>query len=59
MLLAINRVFANRGINVERQVYDTKGTVGYAILDINHEWDDSLIRALDEIPNTIRFRVLY
>jgi D-3-phosphoglycerate dehydrogenase len=59
MLLAINRVFANRGINVERQVYDTKGTVGYAILDINHQWDDGLIRALEEIPNTIRFRTLY
>jgi D-3-phosphoglycerate dehydrogenase len=58
MLLAINRVFAERGINVERQVYDTKGTVGYAILDINHEWDDSLIRALEKIPDTIRFRVL-
>jgi len=59
MLLAINRVFADRGINVERQVYDTKGAVGYAILDINHEWDDALIRALEAIPNTIRFRVLY
>jgi D-3-phosphoglycerate dehydrogenase len=59
MLLAINRVFADRGINVERQVYDTKGTVGYAILDINHDWDDGLIQALEEIPNTIRFRVLY
>jgi D-3-phosphoglycerate dehydrogenase len=58
MLLAINRVFADRGINVERQVYDTKGTVGYAILDINHEWDDALIRALEAIPNTIRFRIL-
>ncbi len=58
MLLAINRVFADRGINVERQVYDTKGTVGYAILDINHEWDDGLVRALEEIPHTIRFRVL-
>jgi len=58
MLLAINRVFADRGINVERQVYDTKGTVGYAILDINHEWDDGLVRALEKIPHTIRFRVL-
>jgi D-3-phosphoglycerate dehydrogenase len=59
MLLAINRVFAERGINVERQIYDTKGTVGYAILDINHEWDDGLIAALQAIPSTIRFRVLY
>ncbi len=58
MLMAINRVFADRGINVERQVYDTKGAVGYAILDINQEWTDGLIRALEEIPNTIRFRVL-
>jgi len=44
---------------VERQVYDTQGTVGYAILDINHEWDSGLTEALEEIPNTIRFRVLY
>jgi len=58
MLLAINRVFADRGINVERQVYETKGQVGYAILDINHEWDDGLISALEKIPDTIRFRVL-
>jgi D-3-phosphoglycerate dehydrogenase len=58
MLLAINRVFADRGINVERQVYDTKGTVGYAILDINHEWDEGLVQALEKIPHTIRFRVL-
>ena len=59
MLLAINRVFAERGINVERQVYDTKGTIGYAILDTNQAWDHGLIRALEKIPNTIRFRVLY
>ena len=59
MLLALNRVFAERGINVERQVYDTEGTVGYAILDINHEWDDRLIAALEAIPSTLRFRVLY
>ena len=59
MLLAINRIFAERGINVERQVYETKGTVGYAILDVNRDWDDSLIQALGQIPNTLRFRVLY
>ena len=59
MLLAINRVFAERGINVERQIYDTKEAVGYAILDINHEWDNGLIAALQAIPSTIRFRVLY
>jgi D-3-phosphoglycerate dehydrogenase len=59
MLLAINRVFAERGINVERQVYDTQAAIGYAILDTNQDWDEGLVRALEQIPNTIRFRVLY
>jgi D-3-phosphoglycerate dehydrogenase len=59
MLLALNRVFAERGINVERQVYDTQGAIGYAILDTNQDWDEGLVRALEQIPNTIRFRVLY
>jgi D-3-phosphoglycerate dehydrogenase len=59
MLLAINRVFAERGINVERQVYDTQAAIGYSILDTNQDWDEGLVRALEQIPNTIRFRVLY
>lgn len=59
MLLAINKVFGERGINVERQVLDTKGDIGYAILDINQEWDSGLIAALEGIPHTIRFRPIY
>lgn len=59
MLLAINRVLAERGINVERQVLDTRGTVGYALFDINQEWDEGLVSALQQIANTIRFRPLY
>jgi D-3-phosphoglycerate dehydrogenase / 2-oxoglutarate reductase len=59
MLLAINKVFGDRGINVERQVLDTRGDVGYAILDVNQEWDSGLIGALEGIPHTIRFRPLY
>jgi D-3-phosphoglycerate dehydrogenase / 2-oxoglutarate reductase len=59
MLLAINKAFAERGINVERQVLDTKGAVGYALFDINQEWSGSLMSALEAIPDTIRFRVLY
>jgi D-3-phosphoglycerate dehydrogenase / 2-oxoglutarate reductase len=59
MLLAINKVFGDRGINVERQLLDTRGDVGYAILDINQDWDSCLIAALEGIPHTIRFRPLY
>ncbi|MEJ2010109.1 MAG: phosphoglycerate dehydrogenase, partial [Acidobacteriota bacterium] len=59
MLLAINKVFGDRGINVERQVLDTKGDLGYAILDINQEWDAQLMADLEAIPHTVRFRPLY
>lgn len=59
MLLAINKVFGDRGINVERQVLDTRGEVGYAILDINQQWDTGLVSALESIPHTIRSRALY
>jgi D-3-phosphoglycerate dehydrogenase / 2-oxoglutarate reductase len=59
MLLAINKVFGDRGINVERQVLDTRGEVGYAILDVNQHWDAGLIGALESIPHTIRSRALY
>lgn len=59
MLLAINKVLAERGINVERQVLDTKGEIGYALLDIDQELDPGLVAALEGIPHTIRFRRLY
>ena len=59
MLLAINKVLAERDINVEREVLDTKGNVGYALLDINYVLAPGLIAALEAIPHTIRFRALY
>jgi D-3-phosphoglycerate dehydrogenase / 2-oxoglutarate reductase len=59
MLLAINKVFAERGINVERQVLQTRGDVGYALLDFEGEWDTGLIAALEGIGHSIRFRALY
>ena len=57
MLFAINKVLADQDINIERQVLDTRGDLGYAIYDINRPCDGALIRKLGEIPHTIRFRV--
>ncbi|HZQ94866.1 MAG TPA: phosphoglycerate dehydrogenase [Candidatus Sulfotelmatobacter sp.] len=56
MLFAINHVLAKRGINIERQVLDTRGEIGYAIYDINRGCDAELIAALGQIPHTIRVR---
>lgn len=56
ILRAINDILADRGINIERQVLDTQGNLGYAIYDINRPCDEDLIRQLRAVPHTIRVR---
>jgi D-3-phosphoglycerate dehydrogenase / 2-oxoglutarate reductase len=57
MLLHINEILAKRGINIERQVLDTHGQLGYAIYDINRGFDLELVDELQAIPHTVRVRV--
>ena len=57
ILRAINDILADRGINIERQVLDTRGNLGYAIYDINRSCDNDLLQKLRSIPHTIRVRV--
>jgi D-3-phosphoglycerate dehydrogenase len=56
MLLAINEVLATQGINIERQVLDTRGDLGYAIYDINRPCDQMLVEQLSKVHHTIRVR---
>jgi len=56
ILRAINDILADRGINIERQVLDTRGALGYAIYDINRPCDDGLMRLLRAVPHTIAVR---
>jgi D-3-phosphoglycerate dehydrogenase len=57
ILRAINDILADRGINIERQVLDTRGPLGYAIYDINRGCDEQMLAKLRAIPQTIRVRV--
>ena len=57
ILRAINDILADRGINIERQVLDTRGSLGYAIYDINRGCDEAMLAKLREIPHTVRVRV--
>ena len=57
ILRAINDILADRGINIERQVLDTWGALGYAIYDINQACDEELLARLRSVPQTIRVRV--
>lgn len=57
MLLHINELLAKRGINIERQVLDTRGQLGYAIYDVNQAFEPDLMEELQGIPHTIKVRV--
>lgn len=56
ILRAINDILADREINVERQALNTRGTLGYAIYDINRPCDAELMTQLKAVPHTITVR---
>jgi D-3-phosphoglycerate dehydrogenase len=59
ILAQINQVLANHNINILGQYLKTNETIGYVITDIEQEYDNQVIQDLKDIPNTIKFRVLY
>jgi len=59
IMAQINTVFANHSINIVGQFLMTNATIGYAITDINAEYDKDVFKALKKIEQTIKFRVLY
>lgn len=59
IMAKLNAVFAKQEVNILGQYLLTKGELGYAITDIEPEYDKQLFKLLKKIDNTIKFRVLY
>ncbi len=59
IMAKINTVFAKHNINIVSQFLMTNPEIGYAITDINAEYDKQLFKSLKKIEHTIKFRVLY
>jgi D-3-phosphoglycerate dehydrogenase len=59
IMAQINAVFAKHNINIVGQFLMTNPEIGYAITDINAEYDKQLFKSLKTIEHTIKFRVLY
>lgn len=59
IMAQINTVFAKHSINIVSQFLMTNSTIGYAITDINAEYDKDVFKSLKKIEHTIKFRVLY
>lgn len=59
VMAQINQVFAQNGINIVGQFLMTNDQIGYAITDINSQYDKQVLKELKQINHTIKFRVLY
>jgi D-3-phosphoglycerate dehydrogenase len=59
ILAKINNIFAENNINIVGQYLKTNETIGYVITDVDKKYDKQVLDIIKEIPDTIRFRVLY
>ncbi len=57
-LATLNATFADRKINIVSQQLQTKGPIGYVLTDIGDKADAELIKALTDLPITVRCKVL-
>jgi D-3-phosphoglycerate dehydrogenase len=59
MLAKINDLFARHGVNIAGQRLETRGALGYALIDVVAGCDLGIVEGLRRIPHTIRARIVY
>ena len=58
VLATVNGVLADHGINVESQGLNTFGELGYLLTDIGLDYTPDVVRALTDLPETVRVRII-
>lgn len=59
VLSEINRILSDMNINILGQYLKTNEVIGYVVLDIDKQYDETLLKKLDNVKYTIRSRILY
>jgi D-3-phosphoglycerate dehydrogenase len=59
VLQRINTVFSGHAVNIASQYLDTRGDIGYVVMDVETQDPVSLFNELRDIPATIRARILH
>jgi len=59
ILAQINHTLAHHNINIVGQYLKTNEEIGYAITDIEKDYDRRVLDEIRRVPHTIKFRVLY
>jgi D-3-phosphoglycerate dehydrogenase / 2-oxoglutarate reductase len=58
VLAKVNQVFAEHDVNIGGQVLATRGQTGYVVTDTGSGLSPAVVRALRDVPETIRVRVV-
>jgi len=59
VLQRINRVFSDSQVNIAAQYLDTRGELGYVVMDVETSNPRDLMQRLKSVPGTIRARILH
>jgi D-3-phosphoglycerate dehydrogenase len=59
VLSSINSVIAAMGANIRAQYLETRGEVGYLIIDIDSDISNTVKTKIDELETSIKTRMLY
>lgn len=59
VLAALNQALAEAGLNILGQHLKTDQDTGYVITDVDLNYDPTALKALKDVPGTLRFRTLY
>jgi D-3-phosphoglycerate dehydrogenase len=58
VLARVNSVLAEHDVNIEAQLLGTRDQLGYSLTDIHVDYARDVVRVLQELPETVRLRVL-
>ncbi|MFP5348186.1 MAG: phosphoglycerate dehydrogenase [Actinomycetes bacterium] len=58
VLATVNRILAEHGVNIEGQVLETSGDLGYVVTDVGSGFVPEVLEALTRMPETVRLRVI-
>ncbi|NOL50038.1 phosphoglycerate dehydrogenase [Pelistega europaea] len=59
VLTSLNKVFTQDGVNIVGQYLQTKGNIGYVVIDVERSSEARILDQLKAIDGTIKTRVLY
>ena len=58
MLAKVNALLAEHDVNVDAQSLSTRADVGYLVTDVSADYTRDILDRLQQLPETIRLRVL-